>query len=179
MQSPLLVVIQVLYGWSLDDPKYANVTTLMKASCKRKLDHVPPPSATGSSIDTIHTAEEYEKYQCGYLFADWGIWDTWLGLILLALSLALLCTCLILLVKILNSLMRDRIAQLIKDFLNADIPGAAWLTGYVAILVGVVITFLVQSSSVFTSTLTPLCGTGLITIERAYPLTLGKDAQLW
>jgi solute carrier family 34 (sodium-dependent phosphate cotransporter) len=36
-------------------------------------------------------------------------------------------------------------------------------------------TFLVQSSSVFTSALTPLVGVGIITIERAYPLTLGSN----
>ncbi|KAK2115586.1 hypothetical protein P7K49_006212 [Saguinus oedipus] len=36
-------------------------------------------------------------------------------------------------------------------------------------------TFIVQSSSVFTSALTPLIGIGVITIERAYPLTLGSN----
>ncbi len=41
--------------------------------------------------------------------------------------------------------------------------------------VGAVITVLVQSSSVFTSTLTPLAGAGLISLERAYPLTLGSN----
>lgn len=77
----------------------------------------------------------------------------------------------------------------------------SWLTGYLAILVGAGMTFIVQSSSVFTSTLTPLIGefpplatitichplgpmswtlysppgVGVITIERAYPLTLGAN----
>ena len=36
-------------------------------------------------------------------------------------------------------------------------------------------TVLVQSSSVFTSTLTPLVGMGLVSIERVYPLTLGSN----
>lgn len=34
----------------------------------------------------------------------------------------------------------------------------AWLTGYLAILVGAGMTFIVQSSSVFTSAMTPLIG---------------------
>lgn len=82
----------------------------------------------------------------------------------------------------------------------------AWLTGYLAILVGAGMTFIVQSSSVFTSAMTPLIGEslpwvlllvttassrrypgscpvfrpfslgiGVITIERAYPLTLGSN----
>lgn len=34
---------------------------------------------------------------------------------------------------------------------------------------------LVQSSSVFTSSLTPLVGMGLVSLERVYPLTLGAN----
>jgi hypothetical protein len=34
--------------------------------------------------------------------------------------------------------------QIVKKTLNASIPGAPWLTGYVAILIGAIITFLVQ-----------------------------------
>lgn len=48
--------------------------------------------------------------------------------------------------------------MIIKKTINADIPYVPWLTGYIAILVGAVMTFLVQSSSIFTSTLTPLIG---------------------
>ena len=36
-------------------------------------------------------------------------------------------------------------------------------------------TILVQSSSIFTSTLTPLAGLGIISLERIYPLTLGSN----
>ena len=36
-------------------------------------------------------------------------------------------------------------------------------------------TFIVQSSSVFSSTLTPMVGVGLITVERVYPLLLGSN----
>ena len=42
-------------------------------------------------------------------------------------------------------------------------------------VVGAGLTVLVQSSSVFTSTLTPLAGTGLVSLDRVYPLTLGSN----
>merc|ERR1719268_492610 len=42
-------------------------------------------------------------------------------------------------------------------------------------ILGAIMTILVQSSSVFTSTLTPLAGAGLVSLERAYPLTLGSN----
>ena len=46
-----------------------------------------------------------------------------------------------------------QMAQVVKRTLNAEIPYVPWLTGYLAIVVGALVTFLVQSSSVFTSTL--------------------------
>ena len=42
-------------------------------------------------------------------------------------------------------------------------------------LVGACLTVIVQSSSVFTSTLSPLAGAGLVSLERVYPLTLGSN----
>ena len=80
-------------------------------------------------------------------------------------------------VKLLNSLLGEKVKKGITDGVNKDIPiyGLGWLTGYLAMLVGAILTVLVQSSSVFTSTLTPLAGAGLVSLERAYPLTLGSN----
>ncbi len=163
-----MLYVQVLEGWSLGQSKYDNVTTLLKAKCTRDVESAHPIAGAVSTTTM-------EKYQCGYLFAECGMSDAWIGLILLVFSLALLCVCLVILVKVLNSLMRDKVAEIIRNVLNADIPHVPWLTGYLALAVGAVITFLVQSSSVFTSTLTPLCGAGLFELERAYPLTLGSN----
>ncbi|ODM97835.1 Sodium-dependent phosphate transport protein 2A [Orchesella cincta] len=41
--------------------------------------------------------------------------------------------------------------------------------------IGAIMTVLVQSSSVFTSAMTPLIAMGMISLERAYPLTLGSN----
>ena len=95
---------------------------------------------------------------------------------LLVFALVLLCVCLVLVVKILNSLMKGKVSVLIKKFVNADFPGKlAYFTGYLAIIIGTGLTILVQSSSVFTSTLTPLVGIGVVQIDRMYPLTLGAN----
>ncbi len=64
---------------------------------------------------------------------------------------------------------------MIKKTLNADFPRLPFLTGYLALCVGAGMTMLVQSSSVFTSALTPLVGLGVIRIERVYPITLGSN----
>ncbi|OWZ21732.1 Sodium-dependent phosphate transporter [Phytophthora megakarya] len=47
--------------------------------------------------------------------------------------------------------------------------------GYVNILAGAGITFIVQSSTVVTCTLTPMAGLGVFTLEQVYPLILGAN----
>merc|ERR1712179_291222 len=49
------------------------------------------------------------------------------------------------------------------------------VNGYVAIAIGAGITILVQSSSITTSTLTPLVGIGALRLEQMLPLTLGAN----
>ncbi|XP_046575606.1 LOW QUALITY PROTEIN: sodium-dependent phosphate transport protein 2A-like [Haliotis rubra] len=102
--------------------------------------------------------------------------DIYIGAILLVISLAVLCICLVCIVKLLNALLKGQIALVIKKFVNADFPGkCSYFTGYLAILLGAGLTILVQSSSIFTSTLTPLVGIGVIELDRMYPLTLGAN----
>ncbi|XP_022607373.1 sodium-dependent phosphate transport protein 2A-like [Seriola dumerili] len=114
--------------------------------------------------------------KCRHLFVSTVLSDLSVGLILLAASLAVLCTCLLLLVKLLNSLLKGQVAKVIHKVINTDLPYPfGWLSGYVAMLVGAGVTFVVQSSSVFTSAMTPLVGIGVISLERAYPLTLGSN----
>ncbi|XP_034739251.1 sodium-dependent phosphate transport protein 2A [Etheostoma cragini] len=114
--------------------------------------------------------------KCRHLFVSTGLSDLSVGLILLAGSLAVLCTCLLLLVKLLNSLLKGQVARVIHKVINTDLPyPCGWLSGYMAMCVGAGVTFVVQSSSVFTSAMTPLIGIGVISLERAYPLTLGSN----
>uniref|UniRef100_A0A8B9CEL8 Sodium-dependent phosphate transport protein 2A n=1 Tax=Anser brachyrhynchus TaxID=132585 RepID=A0A8B9CEL8_9AVES len=116
------------------------------------------------------------RQKCEHLFTDTPLPDLAVGLVLLAGSLVVLCTCLILLVKLLNSLLKGQVAKAIQKVINTDLPHPfSWLTGYFAMVVGAGMTFVVQSSSVFTSAITPLIGLGVISIERAYPLTLGSN----
>lgn len=124
----------------------------------------------------MNQTNEYGLKKCVHIFANVNLPDLAIGLILMAASLLVLCTCLILIVKLLNSMLKGQVAVVIKKVLNTDFPFPfAWVTGYIAILVGAGMTFVVQSSSVFTSAITPLVGIGVISLERAYPLTLGSN----
>ncbi|XP_059168414.1 sodium-dependent phosphate transport protein 2B-like [Physella acuta] len=102
--------------------------------------------------------------------------DKAIGAIMMVISLTVLCLCLVAIVKLLHSLLQGPIALIIKTFINADFPGPlGYLTGYLAIIIGAGLTIIVQSSSIFTSTLTPLVGIGVIELDRMYPLTLGSN----
>merc|ERR1719399_2335377 len=58
---------------------------------------------------------------------------------------------------------------------NKIIRWSLQLNDYLAILIGVGITIIVQSSSVTTSALTPLCGLGVLPLVKMLPLTLGAN----
>ncbi|XP_077333810.1 sodium-dependent phosphate transport protein 2B isoform X2 [Lithobates pipiens] len=168
------------------DPAAQN-KSLIKRDCGTKMwvnASVPgPDNCTANRLcwtdeDNVTWTEiqEQVKATCGHLFAKANLPDLAVGLILLALSLLVLCTCLILIVKLLNSMLKGQVSVAIKKVINTDFPFPfSWLTGYLAMLVGAGMTFIVQSSSVFTSAITPLIGIGVISIERAYPLTLGSN----
>ena len=116
------------------------------------------------------------KIPCDYLFHNTSLSESAVGAILLVCSLVVLCVSLVFMVKILTRLLHGRVAESVKGFVNAEFPGkAAYFTGYLAILIGAGLTILVQSSSVFTSAITPLVGIGIIDLERMYPLTLGAN----
>merc|ERR1719247_1066190 len=58
---------------------------------------------------------------------------------------------------------------------NAMIRYSLKLNDYIALLIGIGITILVQSSSVSTSALTPLAGIGVLPLEKMLPLSLGAN----
>ncbi|XP_075418579.1 sodium-dependent phosphate transport protein 2C [Tenrec ecaudatus] len=152
-------------------------SSLIKRWCSTGT-HLTTDSGTCGAVGCSEgngTAPE-DKLPCHHLFVNTTLTDLAVGLILLAGSLLVLCACLILIVKLLNSVLRGRIAQVVRTMINADFPFPfGWLGGYLAILVATGMTFMAQSSSVFTAAIVPLMGVGVISMERAYPLFLGSN----
>ncbi|XP_076456006.1 sodium-dependent phosphate transport protein 2C-like [Babylonia areolata] len=133
--------------------------------------------STELNFDTLDQVMQEKKLaRCPSLFAQTELSDSAAGGILLVCSLVIIFLALYGLVKILHSVLHGSLAGVIKKFINSDLPGkAAYFTGYIFILVGCGMTMILQSSSVFTSTLTPMVGVGVVTVERMYPLTLGAN----
>ena len=89
------------------------------------------------------------------------------GVLLILISCVLIYGGLVSLVKLLRTRAKSRAAAAVNWALNRAAP--------VAMLVGLGVTVLVQSSSVTTSLLVPLAGAGLLSLERAFPVVLGAN----
>merc|ERR1712048_630134 len=89
------------------------------------------------------------------------------GIIGLILSLLMLSLGMICLTMLLKKIFMGNAKKLIQYSLKVN--------DYLAILIGVGITIIVQSSSVTTSALTPLCGVGVLPLHKMLPLTLGAN----
>ena len=89
------------------------------------------------------------------------------GLLTLAAGVVLLVLGLRYLVSLLRTWMSGRAENLLHRTLFRSAPAA--------VLAGLVITVMVQSSSITTSTVVPLVGAGVITLERLFPFTVGAN----
>jgi sodium-dependent phosphate cotransporter len=103
----------------------------------------------------------------GLAYDTWDMSDREAGTTLTILSLAALCATLFCIVYVLQIVVKGPAARMLKK--------AVGLNGYLNMAIGCGITILVQSSSITTSTLTPIAAVGLITHEEMFPLTLGAN----
>lgn len=89
------------------------------------------------------------------------------GALALALGFALLFFALRYMVHLLKALLSTRAERL----LHRTLFRSAWA----AVLAGVAITIMVQSSSITTSIMVPLLGSGVVTLEQVFPFTVGAN----
>lgn len=86
---------------------------------------------------------------------------------LIVVSAVLIFTGLFLLVKVMRASMRARVESVVSRALE--------MNPLLAILVGIIVTVMVQSSSITTSLLVPLAGAGLLSLRQAFPITIGAN----
>ena len=89
------------------------------------------------------------------------------GILLVLISALCIFGALLLLVRVMRAATQSSIEVFITRFLGRS--------ALVSILLGAVLTVMVQSSSITTSLLVPLAGAGLLTLEQAFPVTIGAN----
>jgi sodium-dependent phosphate cotransporter len=116
----------------------------------------PIKAATKAAVEPIHDG-------LAYLFDDERIAATALVLV----SVVIIYVALMFLVRFLRALAATRMQVYLSRSLDAS--------PMIAMIVGVVVTVMVQSSSITTSVLVPLAGAGIITLRQVFPVTLGAN----
>ena len=86
---------------------------------------------------------------------------------LIGASGAFIFFALFLLVKVMRAAVTSRVEGIIDRALGSS--------AVIAMLVGLIVTVMVQSSSITTSLLVPLGGAGLLRLEQAFPVTIGAN----
>jgi sodium-dependent phosphate cotransporter len=89
------------------------------------------------------------------------------GALTLVAGIALIIVCLKLLVDLLKNVLSGQAEQALHGSLFRSAPAA--------ILAGLAMTVMVQSSSITTSVMVPLIGAGIVTLEQALPFTIGAN----
>ncbi len=91
----------------------------------------------------------------------------WLSVFMLIVGLGLIVVSLTTITK----LMRTVVADKAEKAMNSALKKA----GIIGIVVGVIITIAVQSSSITTSLMVPLCSSGVLSLENAFPVMIGAN----
>ncbi len=89
------------------------------------------------------------------------------AILLILVSGLLIYLALLFLVRVMRGAMNSRVETILSRGL--------FHSPIVAIVVGISVTVMVQSSSITTSLLVPLAGAGLLTLEQAFPVTIGAN----
>ena len=89
------------------------------------------------------------------------------NIVFVILSVLLTFAMLYSIVKLLRSLVLDNVQQFFDKFI--------FKTAVHGIVFGMLLTIMVQSSSITTSTIVPLAGAGVLTLRQVYPFTMGAN----
>ena len=91
----------------------------------------------------------------------------WVAGMTAIVGLAFIFFALLMLVKVLRSVMLGRAETFISRVLGKS--------GWMGIVIGLIVTAMVQSSSITTSVLVPMAAAGVVTVSQIFPITIGAN----
>ena len=89
------------------------------------------------------------------------------GVVSILIALLLIFVALTFMVKFMRQATATRLEQWVHRIFSAN--------AYLILMIGVVVTSIIQSSSITTSMLVPMLGAGLVTLEQVFPMTVGAN----
>lgn len=128
--------------------------------------NLPEDITVGKGVVSAVTKPVIDKFT--YFLSDICNLDrSTVGIVLAIAGMVLLFASLVFLVRMLKGLMLGRLETLFRRFFFSTAP--------IALVVGIVVTILVQSSSVTTSLVIPFVGAGLLTLRQVFPFMVGAN----
>lgn len=91
-----------------------------------------------------------------------------LGGILFVIALIMFLLSYILMVKAIKMIFNSTFTNKYKKYLEKDVPYIPWITSYICLVVGAIITAMVQSSSIITASMVPLVSSQVITLSKYF-----------
>jgi sodium-dependent phosphate cotransporter len=101
------------------------------------------------------------------LLESFGLEGVALAIVLVVVALALIVICLVQITRNMKSLISGPLERALNRVLGRS--------GMLGILIGIFMTIAVQSSSITTSLLVPMCAAGVLTLRNAFPIMLGAN----
>ncbi len=132
------------------------------------ISHTPGAASGGWFVNPIPIAVSCPvKFLETLLSQTWACSVSFSAVIMAILGLIILFFALIQITKNMQILMANRIEEWLNRILSKN--------GYLGILIGMVVTMIVQSSSITTSLMVPLVAAGILTVRTIYPIVLGAN----
>lgn len=146
------------------------LTRFLSRSAQWLADLVSTSSRVGiaSSDSPFKSAVKAPVEAVENLLEHWGLGTRGIGILLLVLGLLCIFSALVIITRNMRLLLLGRIERSMNALLGRG-------GGVPAMLVGLVMTVAVQSSSITTSVLVPMIAAGVLTLQNAYPVTLGAN----
>ena len=146
------------------------VTGVLGNAAKTLVSWLPDTEA-GGEFDSpfkraLKAAVSWIKQAIAPIFED----QDYANAVLILVSIGLIFLALTLIVKVMRMLVVGRLQGLVQKVLNRGASGLSAAFG-----LGILITILVQSSSITTSIMVPLAGAGVVRLWQVFPVTVGAN----
>jgi sodium-dependent phosphate cotransporter len=142
-------------------------TNFLSSGAKYIADQLPVGDAGGKFNSPLKSAVKTVAHWVQDLLEATTLSGGWLSMVMLAVGLGLIFLSLTSITRLMRKVIADRAEKALNRALKR--------TGLIGIAIGAVITIAVQSSSITTSLLVPLCSSGVLTLDNAFPVMLGAN----
>ena len=116
----------------------------------------------------IKTATKPAIHAIEHILTDWlNLADRLAYIAMVVISVVILFVALVYLVKTMRSLIIEKVESVLDDVLGKN--------ALLAIASGMILTFIIQSSSITTSLLVPMIAAGILSLEAAFPIVIGAN----